>query len=154
LALRAAGIGPGDEVILPANTFIATALAVIEAGAIPVLVDVEAPTGLISVEAAAASVTRRTAAIIPVHLYGHPCDMDGLAEAVAGRDILILEDAWQAHGAFYKGRRCGSLGHAAAFSFYPTKNLGAAGDAGAVTTNDSELAGRIRRAGNYGSERK
>jgi dTDP-3-amino-3,4,6-trideoxy-alpha-D-glucose transaminase len=154
LSLRAAGIGRGDEVILPANSFIATALAVIEAGAIPVLVDVEASTGLICVTSTAAAITERTAAIIPVHLYGHPCDMDGLAEAVDGRDILILEDACQAHGALYKGRRCGSLGGAAAFSFYPTKNLGAVGDGGAVTTNDAAFAARVRLAGNYGSERK
>lgn len=154
LALRAAGVGPGDEVILPANTFIATALAVVEAGATPVLVDVEAETGLISVDAVQRALTERTAAIIPVHLYGHPADMDRLAALTSCRPIFMLEDAAQAHGALYKGRRCGALGHAAAFSFYPTKNLGAMGDAGAVTTNDPALAARIRLAGNYGSDVK
>jgi dTDP-4-amino-4,6-dideoxygalactose transaminase len=154
LALRAADIGRGDEVILPANTFIATALAVIEASATPVLVDVEAATGLISIPAIAAAITPRTAAVIPVHLYGHPCDMDALLEAVTGRDILVLEDACQAHGSLYKGRRCGSLGDMAAFSFYPTKTLGAVGDGGAVTTNDPDFAARVRLAGNYGSQTK
>jgi len=154
LALRAYGIGPGDEVILPANTFIATAFAVLEAGAVPVLVDVEEATGLISVAATRTAITEKTAAIIPVHLYGHPADMDALVELVRNRQIMLLEDACQAHGARYKGRRCGALGDAAAFSFYPTKNLGALGDAGAVTTGDRRLAERIRLAGNYGSQQK
>ncbi len=154
LALRAADIGEGREVILPANTFIATALAVIEAGAKPVLVDVEETTGLIDMTAVEMAINDSTGAIIPVHLYGHPCDMDRLSEIVGTRPILILEDAAQAHGALYKGRRCGALGHAAAFSFYPTKNLGAVGDAGCVTTNDPALAARIRLLGNYGTRRK
>jgi dTDP-4-amino-4,6-dideoxygalactose transaminase len=142
LTLRAAGIGSGDEVILPANSFIATALAVIEAGASPILVDVELETGLISPAAVAEAVTGRTRAIIAVHLYGHPAD------------IFLLEDSCQAHGARYKGRRCGSLGDAAAFSFYPTKNLGGLGDGGAVTTADTGLADRVRLLGNYGAEAK
>ncbi len=154
LALRAAGVGPGQEVILPANTFIATALAVVEAGATPILVDVEEGTGLIDMALVEAAITERTRAVIPVHLYGHPCDMDRLAQIIGNRPIMVLEDAAQAHGALYKGRPCGSLGAAAAFSFYPTKNLGALGDAGCVTTNDPVLGARIRLLGNYGSVRK
>lgn len=154
LALRAENVGSGSEVILPANTFIATALAVVESGATPVLVDVEESTGLMDMAEVEMAITPRTRAIIPVHLCGHPCDMDRLACITAKRDIFVLEDAAQAHGARYKGRRCGSLGSAAAFSFYPTKNLGALGDAGCVTTGQSELASRIRLLGNYGSERK
>lgn len=154
LALRAWGIGPGDEVIMPAHTFIATALAVNEAGATPVLVDVEPDTGLLDAAKVAAAVTERTRAVIPVHLYGHPVDMDALKAALAGRDIRILEDACQAHGARYRGRRCGALGDAAAFSFYPTKNLGALGDAGGLTTGDAALAGAVRMLGNYGSRVK
>jgi dTDP-4-amino-4,6-dideoxygalactose transaminase len=154
LALKAWDIGPGDEVIVPAHTFIATALAVDEVGATPVLVDVEPDTGLIDVGRVAEAITPNTRAIIPVHLYGHPIDMDRLAAVIAGRDIKVLEDACQAHGARYKGRRCGSLGHAAAFSFYPTKNLGGLGDGGAVTTRDAGLAGRVRMLANYGSREK
>ncbi|MFN3584558.1 DegT/DnrJ/EryC1/StrS family aminotransferase [Phenylobacterium sp.] len=154
LALRAWNIGPGDEVIMPAHTFIATALAVDEVGATPVLVDVEADTGLLDVTKVAAAVTARTRAVIPVHLYGLPVDMDGLKAALAGRDIRILEDACQSHGARYKGRRTGALGDAAAFSFYPTKNLGALGDAGGLTTNDPTLAETVRMLGNYGSRVK
>jgi len=154
LALRAWNIGPGDEVIMPAHTFIATALAVDEVGATPVLVDVEADTGLLDVTKVAAAVTPRTRAVIPVHLYGLPVDMDGLKAALAGRDIRVLEDACQAHGARYKGRRTGALGDAAAFSFYPTKNLGALGDAGGLTTADPALADTVRMLGNYGSRVK
>ena len=151
LTLRAWGVGPGDEVIAPAHSFIATALAVDAVGARPVLVDVEPDTGLIDVGQVAAAITPRTRAVLPVHLYGHPVDMDGLRAALGGRDILILEDAAQAHGARYKGRRCGALGDAAAFSFYPTKNLGALGDAGGVVTGDRQCADRLRRLANYGS---
>ena len=154
LTLRAWGIGPGDEVIAPAHTFIATALAIEAVGATAVLVDVEPDSGLIDPKAVAAAVTARTRAVIPVHLYGHPVDMDALAQAVAGRDIKILEDACQAHGARYKGRRCGALGDAAAFSFYPTKNLGAAGDGGAVVGRDAATIQAVRVLANYGSERK
>jgi dTDP-3-amino-3,4,6-trideoxy-alpha-D-glucose transaminase len=154
LTLRAWGVGPEDEVIVPANTFIATALAVTEAGARLVLVDVEPDTGLMDMTKLAAAVTRRTRAVIPVHLYGHPADMDGLSSAIAGRDVLVLEDACQAHGARYRGRRCGSLGNAAAFSFYPTKNLGGLGDGGAVTTSDAQVADRVRLIANYGSRQK
>ncbi|MBW8815708.1 MAG: DegT/DnrJ/EryC1/StrS family aminotransferase [Caulobacterales bacterium] len=154
IALQAWGIGPGDEVICPAHTFIATALAVDAVGATPVLADVEPDTGLIDIAAVRAAITERTRVIIPVHLYGHPVDMDALSEAVGGRDIKILEDACQAHGARYKGRRCGGLGDAAAFSFYPTKNLGALGDGGAITTRSPALADDARMLANYGARVK
>lgn len=154
LALKAAGIGHGDEVIIPANTFIATALAATEIGAVPVPVDVDRDTALIDHRAVAAAVTSRTRAIIPVHLYGQPADMDPLRELSDRHGLFLLEDAAQAHGALYKGRKVGSLGHAAAFSFYPTKNLGALGDAGGVTTSDAKLAARIRLLSNYGSTEK
>jgi len=154
LTLRAWGIGPGDEVIVPAHTFIATALAVDEVGAAPVLTDVEPDTGLMDMSKLAGAITERTRAVIPVHLYGHPVDMDALGAAIGGRDIKVLEDACQAHGARYKGRPCGGLGQAAAFSFYPTKNLGALGDGGAVTTADPALAERVRLLGSYGAREK
>ncbi|HEY2358153.1 MAG TPA: DegT/DnrJ/EryC1/StrS family aminotransferase, partial [Phenylobacterium sp.] len=158
VALRAWGIGPGDEVIVPAHTFVATSLAVDEVGATQVLVDVEPDTGLMDVGRVAARISERTRAIIPVHLYGHPVDMDALQAAVGaaagGRDIKILEDACQAHGARYKGRRCGALGDAAAFSFYPTKNLGALGDGGALVTGDAATADGVRMIANYGSREK
>jgi dTDP-4-amino-4,6-dideoxygalactose transaminase len=154
LPLRAKGIGPGDEVIVPAHTFVATALAVAQVGATPVLVDVEPDTGLMDVTAVENLITDRTRAIIPVHLYGCPVDMDPLMEIASRRGIFLLEDAAQAHGALYKGRKCGSLSDAAAFSFYPTKNLGALGDAGAVVSNDSALISQVRMLGNYGAPRK
>lgn len=151
IALRAAGIGVGDEVILPAHSFVATALAVTAVGAEPVLVDVDPELSLIEAGAIANAITLRTRAIIPVHLYGHPADMDPLLEIAAARNLFVLEDAAQAHGALYKGRPVGSLGDCAAFSFYPTKNLGALGDAGAIVTNDSRLATVARSVANYGS---
>jgi dTDP-4-amino-4,6-dideoxygalactose transaminase len=154
LALKAWGIGPGDEVIVPAHTFIASALAVDAAGATPVLVDVEPDTGLMDMARVAAAIGERTRAVMPVHLYGHPADMDGLATVIGGRDIRVLEDACQAHGALYKGRRCGGLGDAAAFSFYPTKNLGALGDGGALTTGNPATAEQVRMLANYGSREK
>jgi dTDP-3-amino-3,4,6-trideoxy-alpha-D-glucose transaminase len=154
LALRAAGIGPGDEVIVPAHTFIATWLAVIQTGADVVPVDVEEDTLLLDVAAARAAVGPRTAAILPVHLYGHPVDMDAVDALAAPAGLFVLEDAAQAHGARCRGRRAGSLGRAAGFSFYPGKNLGAFGDGGAVTTADGDLADRVRRLGNYGSSAK
>jgi dTDP-4-amino-4,6-dideoxygalactose transaminase len=144
LALIGAGIGPGDEVIVPAHTFIASALAVVHAGATPVFCDVDDATGLIDPDAVAAAVTERTAAIVPVHLYGQCCDMDRLGKTARDRGLFLLEDAAQAHGATWDGRRAGSLGDAAAFSFYPSKNLGALGDGGAVTTRDPALAERVR----------
>ena len=150
LALAALGIGPGDEVIVPANTFIATVEAVAKVGATPVFVDVQPATLLLDPAAAAAAVGSRTRAIIAVHLYGQPCDMDALA-ALAGRHgLALIEDAAQAHGATWRGRRAGSLGTIGCFSFYPGKNLGAFGDAGAVTTDDWGLAAAIRSRANHG----
>jgi dTDP-4-amino-4,6-dideoxygalactose transaminase len=154
LVLRAAGIGPGDEVIVPAHTFIASALGALHAGATPVLCEVDEATGLIDPEAARAAITGRTAAIVAVHLYGQTCGMDPINEVAKSAGLFVLEDAAQAHGALYNGRRAGSLGHAGAFSFYPSKNLGALGDGGAVCTNDEMLAGRLRRLRNLGQRAK
>ncbi|HEY7501148.1 MAG TPA: DegT/DnrJ/EryC1/StrS family aminotransferase [Vicinamibacterales bacterium] len=154
LALRAYGVGPGDEVIVPANTFIATALAVSATGAIPVLVDVDPLTYTIDVASIEDAITARTRAIIPVHLYGQPADMDPILEIARRRQLVVIEDACQAHGARYKGKRVGSLGSAAAFSFYPSKNLGACGDGGIVTTNDEDIAKSLRMLRNYGQEKK
>ncbi len=154
IALRAWGIGPGDEVIVPAHTYVATALAVDEVGAQVTLVDVEPDTGLMDMTLLADAITERTRAVIPVHLYGHAADMDALRAAIAGRHIHVLEDAAQAHGARYRGRRCGSLGDAAAFSFYPTKNLGALGDGGGVTAVDATHAEAVRMIANYGAREK
>jgi dTDP-3-amino-3,4,6-trideoxy-alpha-D-glucose transaminase len=150
LMLQAAGIGPGDEVIVPAHTFVATALAVLHAGAEPVCVDVEQGTGLIDPGAVRAAIGPRTAAVLPVHLYGQTCAMDEL-EALCDRDGLALfEDAAQAQGATYRARPAGGLGRAGAFSFYPSKNLGALGDAGAICTDDSDLAEQARRLRDLG----
>ncbi len=154
LGLSAAGIGPGDDVLVPANTFIATWLAVSEVGARPVPVDPDATTCNVTAAALESAMTPTTRAIIPVHLYGLPAEMDPIMEMAGRRGLFILEDAAQAHGAEYRGRRVGSLGNAAAWSFYPTKNLGALGDGGAVTTNDVALAERIRLLRNYGSPTK
>lgn len=154
LALKAAGIGPGDEIIVPAHTYIASALAVTLAGAAPVLCDVDEGTGLIDPAAARAMVGPRTAGIIGVHLYGQVCDMRALEAIAQPAGLFLLEDAAQAHGATYEGRRAGSLGSAAAFSFYPSKNLGALGDGGAVCTNDAELAARVRQFRNLGQRQK
>lgn len=154
LMLEAYGIGPGDEVIVPAHTFIASALAVSHVGATPVLCDVLDGTGLIDPAAVRAAAGPRTAAILAVHLYGQACDMDALHALAGPRGLLVLEDAAQAHGATYQGRRAGSLGDAAAFSFYPSKNLGALGDGGAVCTDDDGLAARLRRLRNLGQRIK
>jgi len=154
LTLRAWGIGPGDEVIVPANTFIATWLAVSQVGAIPVPVEPDERTFTIDPARIEAALTPRTRAIIPVHLYGHAADMDPILALAERHGLKVLEDAAQAHGARYRGRPTGSLGHAAAFSFYPAKNLGALGDGGAVTTNDEFLAERIATLRNYGSKQK
>jgi dTDP-4-amino-4,6-dideoxygalactose transaminase len=154
LALRAAGVGPGSEVIVPSHTFAATWLAVTGVGARPVPVEPDAASFTISAPAVAAAITPRTAAVIPVSLYGHPADMDPILALAARRGLFVLEDAAQSHGADYCGRRTGSLAHATAFSFYPTKNLGALGDGGAVTTSDAGLAERIRKLRNYGSAHK
>ena len=144
LTLRAWRVGPGDEVIVPANTAVQTALAVAHTGARVVLVDVEADTGLLDASAVEAALTPATRAIVPVHLYGHPVDIDPVYALATRARVRVLEDAAHAHGARYRDRRCGSLADAAAFSFYPTKNLGAFGDAGCVTTNDAALADELR----------
>ena len=154
LALLAAGIGPGDEVIVPAHTYIASALAVMHAGARPVFCDVRADTGLIDVESAEAAISAATAAVIPVHLYGQCCDMDAVRALAERHGLFVLEDAAQAHGATWDGKPAGSLGDAAAFSFYPSKNLGALGDGGAVCTDDPALARRVQRLRDLGQEAK
>lgn len=154
LILEGYGIGPGDEVIVPAHTFVASALAVAHVGATPVLCDVEDGTGLIDADAVRAAVGPRTAAIIAVHLYGQTCNVAALEAVAKPHGLLVLEDAAQAHGARYCGHRAGSLGAAAAFSFYPSKPLGALGDGGAVCTDDDVLAARIRRLRNLGQRAK
>ncbi len=155
LILRAYGIGAGDEVIVPAHTFIATWLAVSTVGATPVPVDVaDDDTYNIATDLIEAAITPRTKAIIPVHLYGRPACMDEINTIAAKHQLKVIEDAAQAHGARYKGQRTGGLGDAAAFSFYPGKNLGAYGDGGAVTTNDAELAQKLRALRSYGSQVK
>jgi len=154
LVLKAYDVGPGDEIITAANTFIATVLAISNCGAQPVLVDVEPDTYNLDPVQVEAAITPATKAIIPVHLYGQPADMDAI-QAIAQRyDLWVIEDACQAHGARYKGRRTGNLGDAAAFSFYPSKNLGAYGDGGMVVTNDGELADKIRLLRNVGQKVK
>ncbi len=154
LVLRAFDVGPGHEVIVPANTYIATWLAVSNAGARPVPVEPDPRTYNLDPARVEAAITPLTRAIIPVHLYGQPADMDPILDIARRRRIKVVEDAAQAHGARYKGRRVGSLGDAAGFSFYPTKNLGALGDAGAIVTNDAAIADRVRRLRNYGSRVK
>ncbi len=154
LLLRAYDIGPGDEVIVPSNTFIATWLAVTQCGATPVPVEPDIATHNIDPSRIGAAITKRTRAIMPVHLYGQPADMDPINELAAKHGLIVIEDAAQAQGARYKGRRTGSLGHAAATSFYPGKNLGALGDGGAVLTSDAAIAGKVRRLRNYGSSIK
>lgn len=154
LILRAMDIGPGDEVIVPSNTYIATWLAVSYAGATPVPVEPDEVTRNLAPELIAAAITPRTKAIMPVHLYGQPAHMDPINALAQSYGLRVIEDAAQAHGATYRGKRTGSLGHAAGFSFYPGKNLGAMGDGGAVTTEDDALAQRVRMLRNYGSKLK
>lgn len=154
LILRAYGIGEGDEVIVPSNTYIATWLAASYAGAMPIPVEPDERTYNIDPARIEAAITSRTKAIMVVHLYGQPADMDPINAIARKHNLKVIEDAAQAHGARYKGKRVGTLGDAAGFSFYPGKNLGAIGDGGAVTTNDSELAEKIRMLGNYGSRVK
>jgi len=154
LAYRALGIGPGDEVILPANTFMATAEAVSHAGGTPVVVDCLPQTANIDPAAIDGAVTERTKAVVPVHLFGQPADMDTITAVAERHGLVVIEDACQAHGATHKGRPVGSLGSVAAFSFYPGKNLGALGDGGAVTTADAELAERVRVLRNHGEKTK
>lgn len=154
LILRGYDIGPGDEVITSANTFIATALTISMTGATPVLVDIDPETLTLDLERVERAITPRTRAIMPVHLYGHPEDMDPINEIAARRGLVVIEDACQAHGARYKGKRTGALGHAAAYSFYPAKNLGAYGDGGAIVTADDGLVHRLQLLRNYGQSKK
>ena len=154
LAMEAHGIGPGDEVITTANTFIATACAITYVGAKPVLVDVDPQTYTMDPHALEEAITARTKALIPVHLYGHPADMTPIMAIAQECDLIVIEDACQAHGARINGKRVGSLGHSAAFSFYPAKNLGAFGDGGAVVTDDEEIAHRLRLLRNFGQDQK
>jgi dTDP-4-amino-4,6-dideoxygalactose transaminase len=150
LSLAALGIGPGDEVIVPANTFVATATSVVSVGATPVFIDVDPSTLLMTAAGIEAALSPRTAAVIPVHLYGQPVDMDAINPVAAAAGIVVIEDACQAHGAKWKGKPVGTLGRIGCFSFYPGKNLGAFGDAGAVVTQDAALAERVRSISNYG----
>ena len=154
LALRAMDVGPGDEVIVPSNTYIATWLAVSQCCATPVPVEPDVRTYNLDPLRIEAKITKRTKAIMAVHLYGQAADMDGINDVAARHGLKVIEDAAQAHGARYKGLKAGNLGDAAGFSFYPGKNLGALGDAGAVTTNDARLAEQVRLLRNYGSKIK
>jgi dTDP-4-amino-4,6-dideoxygalactose transaminase len=152
LTLRALGIGPGDEVVLPTNTFVATAEAVVLAGATPRFADVDPHTLLLTADTLTAAVTTRTRAVVVVHLYGQPVDMDAVAAVATRSGLAVLEDAAQAHGAAWRGRRAGSMGLAGCFSFYPSKNLGAFGDAGAVVTSDPALARTLRSLRDHGRQ--
>ena len=154
LLLRAFDVGEGDEVIVPSNTFIATALAVTYTGALPVLVEPDMETYTLDTSLIEAKITDKTKAIIAVHLYGQTANMDEINDIAKKHGLIVIEDAAQAHGATYKEKRAGNLGDAAGFSFYPGKNLGAMGDAGAVTTNDSKIAEKVRALANYGSDYK
>jgi dTDP-4-amino-4,6-dideoxygalactose transaminase len=154
LALRAFGVGRGDEVVTAANTFIATVLAIMTVGARPVLADIDPATYTLDPDALAGAITPRTRAVIPVHLFGQPVDLDAVLAVARRHSLVVIEDAAQAHGARYKGRRAGSLGHAAAFSFYPSKNLGALGDGGIITTDDERAAAELRLLRNYGQRVK
>lgn len=154
LSLRTLGVGKGDEVIVPSNTYIATALAVTYVGAIPVFVEPNIQTFNIDSTKIEEKITDKTKAIMPVHLYGQPCDMDPIMEIAKKYQLYVIEDCAQAHGALYKGKKIGTFGDAAGFSFYPGKNLGALGDAGATVTNSKEIADKLRALGNYGSDYK
>jgi dTDP-4-amino-4,6-dideoxygalactose transaminase len=154
LALKALGVGEGDEVIVPSNTFIATALAVTYVGAVLVFVEPDIRTFNIDPSRIEEKITSKTKVIMPVHLYGQPCDMDSIMEIARKYGLYVVEDCAQAHGATYKGKKIGSFGDAAGFSFYPGKNLGALGDAGATVSNDEEIIKKVRALGNYGSDYK
>jgi dTDP-4-amino-4,6-dideoxygalactose transaminase len=154
LALAAIGVGAGDEVITSAHTFIATLLSILETGAKPVLVDCDPATYQIDPDLIERAITPRTKAIVPVHLYGHPADMDAVLAVARARGLAVVEDACQAHGAIYRGKRCGALADAAAFSFYPGKNLGAYGDGGAVVSDREDVMDRVRLLRDYGQRTK
>ena len=154
LGMRALGIGPGDEVITPAHSFIASSSAISFTGATPIWVDVDPVSYNMDTSQVEAAITERTKAIMPVHLYGQPADMEPILEIARRRRLLVVEDACQAHGARYRGRRVGAIGDIGAFSFYPGKNLGAYGDAGALVTNRAEVADRVRMMRNYGQRKK
>ena len=154
MCLKAVGVSEGDEVIIPSHTYIATALAVSYVGATPIFVDVDPKTANIDPSKIEGKITSKTKAIIAVHLYGQCADMDPILDVAKSHNLKVIEDAAQAHGATYKGRKAGSFGDMAEFSFYPGKNLGAFGDAGCVVTNDEELAKKARMYGNYGSSKK
>jgi dTDP-4-amino-4,6-dideoxygalactose transaminase len=150
LALRALNIGAGDEVIAPSHTAVATISAVVRTGATPVFVDIDPKSFTINPDLVSNAITIKTKAIIAVHLYGHPCDMDSLKEIAVTNDLFIIEDCAQAHGALWRGNKVGSIGVIGCFSFYPTKNLGAIGDGGAITTNDKLIAEKIKQLRQYG----
>lgn len=154
LSLVAAGVGPGDEVITVTHTFVATVAAVLYARATPVFVDIEPETYTMDPNALESAITERTKVIMPVHLYGHPADMDPILEVARRHDLIVIEDAAQAHGAEYKGHRCGSMGDMSCFSFYPGKNLGAYGEGGMVVTDREEFDTKIRMLRDWGQERK
>lgn len=154
LVLKALNIGEGDEVIVPSNTYIATALAVTYVGAIPVFAEPDIRTFNIEPSKIEEKISNKTKAVIPVHLYGQPCEMDSIIAIARKYDLYLIEDCAQAHGAVYKGKKVGSFGNAAGFSFYPGKNLGALGDGGAVVSNYKEVADKVRALGNYGSDYK
>ena len=154
IAVKSLSLNPGDEIILPANTFVATAEAVVHGGGIPVLVDIEENSYNIDPNLIENSITSKTKAIIPVHLYGKPADMDPIMDLAKKYSLTVIEDAAQAHGALYKGKRVGSIGHIGCFSFYPSKNLGAWGDGGAIVTSDSLKAQQFRELRDHGSTKK
>lgn len=154
LSLKAIGVGRGDEVIIPSNTFIATALAVTYVGAKPVLVEPDIRTFNIEPNNISKAITKNTKAMIPVHLYGQACDMSSIMSLAKENNLYVVEDCAQAHGATFRGKKVGSFGNAAGFSFYPGKNLGALGDAGAVGSNSEDVANKVRALGNYGSDYK
>lgn len=154
LALKALNIGEGDEVIVPSNTYIATALAVTYVGATPVFAEPDIRTFNIDSAKMEQKITNKTKAVMPVHLYGQPCEMESISRIVRKYDLCLIEDCAQAHGATYKGKKVGSFGNAAGFSFYPGKNLGALGDGGAVISNHKEVIDKVRALGNYGSDYK
>ncbi len=154
LSLRACGVGPGDEVITVSHTAVATVAAIEQTGACPVLIDIDPHTATMDPNHIAAAITEQTRAVVPVHLYGHPADMDPILNVSRRHNLYVIEDCAQAHGARYRGQRVGSLGDLAAFSFYPTKNLGALGDGGAVVTHNPDLAQRLRLLRQYGWQKR